>query len=261
MAARGLPRIKADRAGSIGLPPTRPSIPQRSTTTPPPRPAIQPAWVPPSRTQPPIWLRLREVRDEEAPHSRKVRPRAQRQPNTSPNQQLRRAGLPRRQTSTQPRVCKTGTVDAVRQHQIARPGVGGARAVRVQQAGVKTDHSRPRQIGPRSVDGGSVSDSQADSAGSIPVTRSTREKRCNTSESVDSRPLPIRAFGPCAGHIGPQISTPRHSSSVQKDAQLVPSRSPAVRSPVLPTAPRVCLSKHELDVNGLNYSAAKKHDQ
>jgi hypothetical protein len=106
---------------------------------------------------------------------------AQRQPNTSPNQQLRRAGLPRRQTSTQPRVCKTGTVDAVRQHQIARPGVGGARAVRVQQAGVKTDHSRPRQIGPRSVDGGSVSDSQADSAGSIPVTRSTREKRCRNS--------------------------------------------------------------------------------
>src|SRR5664280_2013593 len=105
------------------LPPTRPSVPQRSTATPPPRPAIQPAWVPPSRTQPPIWLRLREVRDEEAPHSRKVRPRAQRQPNTSPNQQLRRAGLPRRQTSTQPRVCKTGTVDAVQQHQIARPGV------------------------------------------------------------------------------------------------------------------------------------------
>ena len=30
---------------------------------------------------------------------------------------------------------------------------------------------------------GSVSDSQADSAGSIPVTRSTREKRCSTSES------------------------------------------------------------------------------
>jgi hypothetical protein len=29
-------------------------------------------------------LGLREVRDEEAPHSRKVRPRAQRQPNTSP---------------------------------------------------------------------------------------------------------------------------------------------------------------------------------
>jgi len=158
------------------------AVPQRSTATPPLRPTIQRAWVPSSRAQPPTWLRLREVRDEEAPHSRKVRPRAQRQPNTSPNQQLRRAGLPRRQTSTQPRVCKTGTVDAVRQHQIARPGVGGARAVRVQQAGVKTDHSRPRQIGPRSVDGGSVSDSQADSAGSIPVTRSTREKCCSISE-------------------------------------------------------------------------------
>src|ERR1035437_7491462 len=159
------------------------AVPQRSTATPPVRPTLQRAWVPSSRAQPPTWVRLREVRDEEAPHSRKVRPRAQRQPNTSPNQQLRRAGLPRRQTSTQPRVCKTGTVDAVRQHQIARPGVGGARAVRVQQAGVKTDHSRPRQIGPRSVDGGSVSDSQADSAGSIPVTRSKREKRCSTGES------------------------------------------------------------------------------
>jgi len=164
-------------------PPGAASAPQRSTATPTPRSTIQPGCVALFRAQPPTWLRLREVRDEEAPHSRKVRPRAQRQPNTSPNQQLRRAGLPRRQTSTQPRVCKTGTVDAVRQHQIARPGVGGARAVRVQQAGVKTDHSRPRQIGPRSVDGGSVSDSQADSAGSIPVTRSTREKHCSTSES------------------------------------------------------------------------------
>src|ERR1019366_147458 len=142
---------------------------------------------------------------------------------------------------------------------ISRPDVGRSRAVRVQQAGVKTDHSQPRQIGPRSVDGGSVSDSQADSAGSIPVTRSIREQRCNTSESVDSRPLPIPAFGPCAGHIGPQISTPQHSSSVQKDAPPVPSRSPAVR-PVFPTAPRVYLRKHELDVNGLNYSTAKKHD-
>src|ERR1019366_8100155 len=66
---------------------------------------------------------------------------------------------------------------------ISRPDVGRSRAVRVQQAGVKTDHSQPRQIGPRSVDGGSVSDSQADRAGSIPVTRSTREKRCSTIES------------------------------------------------------------------------------
>jgi hypothetical protein len=161
----------------LRMSPTRAaSVPQRSTATPPPRHGIQPGWVAPARAQQPIWLRLREVRDEEAPHSRKVRPRAQRQPNTSPNQQLRRAGLPRRQTSTQPRVCKTGTVDAVRQHQIARPGVGGARAVRVQQAGVKTDHSRPRQIGPRSVDGGSVSDSQTDSAVRISKTALTREK-------------------------------------------------------------------------------------
>ena len=94
--------------------------------------------------------------------------------------ELRRAGVPQEQTSTQSRVCKTGTLEAVRQHQIARPGVGRSRAVGVQQAGVKTDHSQPRQIGPRSVDGGSVSDSQADSAGSIPVTRSTREKHCHS---------------------------------------------------------------------------------
>jgi hypothetical protein len=166
-----------------------------------------------SRAQRPLATASPVVRDEEAPHSRKVRPRAQRQPNTSPNQQLRRAGLPRRQTSTQPRVCKTGTVDAVRQHQIARPGVGGARAVRVQQAGVKTDHSRPRQIGPRSVDGGSVSDSQVDSAGSIPVTRSKCEKRCGRTALEESSPLPICVSGPCSGHFGPQISTPRDSPS------------------------------------------------
>src|ERR1035437_3213787 len=67
---------------------------------------------------------------------------------------------------------------------ISRPGVGRSRAVRVQQAGVKTDHSQPHLIDPRSADGGSVSDSQVDSAGSIPVTRSTREKRCSTSKSA-----------------------------------------------------------------------------
>src|SRR5450759_3577355 len=48
------------------------AVPQRSTATPPLRPTIQRAWVPSSRAQPPTWLRLREVRDEEAPHSRKV---------------------------------------------------------------------------------------------------------------------------------------------------------------------------------------------
>jgi hypothetical protein len=40
------------------------AVPQRSTATPPPRPAIKPGWVPPARAQPPISLRLREVRDE-----------------------------------------------------------------------------------------------------------------------------------------------------------------------------------------------------
>jgi len=183
-----------------------------------------------SRAQRPLTTTSPVVRDEEAPHSRKVRPRAQRQPNTSPNQQLRRAGLPRRQTSTQPRVCKTGTVDAVQQHQIARPGVGGARAVRVQQAGVKTDHSRPRQIGPRSVDGGSVSDSQADSAGSIPVTRSKREKRCSIRELEDSSSLLIRGFGSV---LGPLWATLIHSSGLILQLQRTLSLFRHVLRPVL----------------------------
>jgi hypothetical protein len=34
-----------------------------------------------------------------------------------------------------------------------------------------------------------------------------------------------------------------------------------VGSPGLPTSPRECLRKYELDVNGLNYNAAKKRDQ
>lgn len=38
----------------------------RGTGTPPPRPGIHPGWLPPSRTQQPLWLRLRELRDEEA---------------------------------------------------------------------------------------------------------------------------------------------------------------------------------------------------
>ena len=83
-----------------------------------------------------------------------------------------------------------------KQHQIARLDVGRSRAVRVQQAGVKTDHSRPRQIGPRSVDGGSVSDSQADSAGSIPVTRSTRETRCCSWRFTNSTAPQATCLGP-----------------------------------------------------------------
>ena len=55
--------------------PTRPaSVPQRSTATPPPRSAIQPGCVPLFRAQPPTWLRLREVRDEEAAGSNPVTP-------------------------------------------------------------------------------------------------------------------------------------------------------------------------------------------
>ena len=50
------------------------AVPQRSTATPPLRPAIQRAWVPSSRAQPPPWLRLREVRDEEAAGSNPVTP-------------------------------------------------------------------------------------------------------------------------------------------------------------------------------------------
>ena len=55
--------------------------------------------------------------------------------------------------------------------------------------------------------------SQADSAGSIPVTRSTREKRCSGIELEDSSPPPICVSVPCSGHYGPQISTPRDSPS------------------------------------------------
>jgi len=99
----------------------------------------------------------------------------------------------------------------------------------------------------------------------FPSPAAHTKERCNTSESVDSRRLCRSVLSVHAratlGHIGPQISTPQHSSSVQKDAPPVPSRSPTVRSPVLPTAPRVYLRKHELDVNGLNDSAAEKHDQ
>jgi hypothetical protein len=51
-----------------------PAVPQRSTATPPPRSAIQPGCVTLFRAQQPIWLRLREVRDEEAAGSNPVTP-------------------------------------------------------------------------------------------------------------------------------------------------------------------------------------------
>jgi hypothetical protein len=63
------------------------------------------------------------------------------------------------------------------------PDGGGSRALSVQLAGAKIGRSRLRQIRHGSLDRGSISDSQADSAGSIPVTRSIREKRYHTGES------------------------------------------------------------------------------
>jgi hypothetical protein len=57
----------------------------------------------------------------------------------------------------------------------------------------------------------SSNSSQADSTGSIPVTRSRHEKRCSRGELEDSSPLRIYVSGPCAGHFGPHLSTPWHS--------------------------------------------------
>ena len=102
--------------------------------------------------------------------------------------------------------------------------------------------------------------SQADSAGSIPVTRSVREKRGSRTELVDSRPcqsmLSVLAWA-TLGHTYPHLGT--HLSG-SEDAQLLPSRSPAsvLRSSKVT---RVCLRNHELNVNGLNYSAAQKRDR
>jgi hypothetical protein len=98
--------------------------------------------------------------------------------------------------------------------------------------------------------------SQADSAGSIPVTRSTHERCCSRTELEDSSSLRICVSVQAQatlGHTYPQFRT--HPSASQ-DAQLIPS-SPPVRFPGLPTSPGECLRKYELDVNGLNYNAAK----
>src|SRR5664279_4508472 len=99
--------------------------------------------------------------------------------------------------------------------------------------------------------------SQADSAGSIPVTRSTREKRCSRTIFEGFRSVSDPRFGPRPGHFGPHLSTPRHSPSASEDAQLVPSCSPAVRFSALPTSPGR-LRKFELDLDGLTYNAAEK---
>jgi len=59
---------------------------------------------------------------------------------------------------------------------------------------------------------GDKKSSQADSAGSIPVARSTREKRCSISEIEDSSSPLIRVFGQGLDHCGPHISTVQDSS-------------------------------------------------
>jgi hypothetical protein len=108
----------------------------------------------------------------------------------------------------------------------------------------------------------SSNSSQADSAGSIPVTRSKHEKRCSTGEFEDSSSplICIRSM------LGPLWATDIHTSTLtlqfQKDAQLVLSCSPAVRFCGSPTSPKSCLRHYfELEVNGPNYVAAKKLDQ
>src|SRR5665811_185491 len=63
--------------------------------------------------------------------------------------------------------------------------------------------------------------SQADSAGSIPVTRSTREYCCSRTVFEALSPPPNSCFGPRPGHFGPHLSTPRHSPPASEDAQLV----------------------------------------
>jgi hypothetical protein len=78
----------------------------------------------------------------------------------------------------------------------------------------------------------SSSSSQADSAGSIPVTRSTREKRCNKIELEDSGP--------------PACSVMFSGCAFSGSSNLTQVGSPR---------------NYELDVNGLNYNSTKKCDQ
>jgi len=65
--------------------------------------------------------------------------------------------------------------------------------------------------------------SQADTAGSIPVTPLHTRKTLQQNRAGRSSSLPMRVPGPCAGHFGPHLSTPRDSPSRFRGAQLVPS--------------------------------------
>ena len=100
------------------------------------------------------------------------------------------------------------------------PNIGGSRALRVQLARVKIGHSPLGQIRPRSLNRGSMSDSQVDSAGSIPVTRSTREKRCHSWGFTNSTSPPRlglahykQGFERSAGHPRPQTRRQHPPSS------------------------------------------------
>ena len=81
-------------------------------------------------------------------HESTATAKAQHQPSIRPTGCAERAQ--QHQTSTKPRVCKQGDTgrgsDGIR---FAQPDVGGSRALRVQQARVKTGHSPLRQIRPR----------------------------------------------------------------------------------------------------------------
>ena len=95
-------------------------------------------------------------------------------------------------------------------------GPRAQRAVRVQQAGINTDHWAPRHTWTPEHARTHVWVSQADSAGSIPVTRSTREKRCNTSRSgafsyTETAPVGVLNRLPC--HHPTLSSAPAPASS------------------------------------------------
>jgi len=99
--------------------------------------------------------------------------------------------------------------------------------------------------------------SQADSAGSIPVTRSMFEYRYSRIRFENSFPLPNQCFGPRPGHFGPHLSTPGDSSLRfigRLACSVIFSGCSVLRSS---NVTRTCLGKFELDLNGLNYNVAE----
>jgi hypothetical protein len=69
--------------------------------------------------------------------------------------------------------------------------------------------------------------------------------------------LPVHARA-TLGHTSPHLG---RILQLQEDAQLVPSCSAAFGSPVFQRRPGSCLRKLEVDADGLNCNAAKKHYQ